>query len=184
MSTEVEALRMFADKLQRDEKAEAGEKMKREDVVYPDADEERTNSTGLWFFAESYLNAANQLADGWKLRHSAPIYYLYVHAIELALKAALRARGMTVRELRSKKYGHDLMQLVSACRKRRLASRLRLGKRREAILSVLNEMSCEQEFRYIKTGSKALPTLESLRALASRLLDSVKPTCVPKRRSA
>lgn len=142
-------------------------------------EEQRTNSIGLWHFAESYRNAANCLIDHeCDLRFQASIYYLYVHAIELALKAALRARGMTVRELRRRPYSHDLMELVAACHERRLASRLKLGKRREAILLLLNEISREHEFRYVRTGPTAFPTLDSVRALTTRLLDATRRLCV------
>jgi hypothetical protein len=58
-------------------------------------EDERTSATGLWMFAESYRDAANHLVQGCDLRHDAPIYFLYTHAIELALKAYLRAKGST-----------------------------------------------------------------------------------------
>jgi hypothetical protein len=140
---------------------------------------ERTTATGLWMFAESYRDAANLLAQrASELRHQAPIYYLYAHSIELALKAALRAKGVTVEELSSKRLGHDLMKLLAECRNLRLTRRLRLGKRRESILSLLTELNRDHELRYIKTGSTSRPTLGILREIATRLLDAARPLCV------
>jgi hypothetical protein len=144
--------------------------------------EERTTATGLWMFAESYRDAANLLAQrASELRHQAPIYYLYAHSIELALKAALRAKGVTVEDLSSKRLGHDLMKLLAECRKLRLQRRLRLGKRREAILSLLTELNREHELRYIKTGATSRPTLGILREIAARVLDAARLICVTSR---
>lgn len=36
-----------------------------------------------------------------------PVYYLYSHAIELTLKAFLRAQGITAEEVATRKWGHD-----------------------------------------------------------------------------
>jgi N-acetylglutamate synthase-like GNAT family acetyltransferase len=37
-----------------------------------------------------------------------PAYFLAMHSIELSLKAFMRLRGVTVHELRSRKYGHGI----------------------------------------------------------------------------
>jgi hypothetical protein len=68
----------------------------------------------LWFYAESYRDAANHLAQNCKLRHDAPLYFLYAHALELALQAYLRAKGATTDEMR--RLGHRLPVLLTVCR--------------------------------------------------------------------
>ncbi|MGJ5155397.1 hypothetical protein [Bradyrhizobium sp. HKCCYLR1023] len=42
-----------------------------------------------------------------------PRYFMLCHAIELALKAFLLARGRTVPELRSRPFGHDISALMT-----------------------------------------------------------------------
>ena len=46
-------------------------------------------------------------------------YYLLGHSIELSLKAFLLGRGVPIRTLRSKAYGHDLAALLHEARRRR-----------------------------------------------------------------
>ncbi len=73
----------------------------------------RTTCIGLFNYAESYFRSARALdANKPKVTHpDAPVNFLFYHAIELYLKAYLRLKGLTPRELASRKYGHSVAAL-------------------------------------------------------------------------
>jgi hypothetical protein len=48
-----------------------------------------TYHIGLWNYAREYFNAAEKLRGKEESLSATPVYYLYGHAIELALKAFL-----------------------------------------------------------------------------------------------
>jgi HEPN domain-containing protein len=120
-------------------------------------------------FAASYLQAADFVADGRpKLAHSAPIYFLSAHAVELAFKAFLRSQGSTMGQL--KEYGHRLASLMDACRAKRPSIA-----RRQADRVVIEWLGREVlDFRYIRTGFKRMPFPRDVRNVAARLLEATK----------
>ena len=85
----------------------------------------RSPPHGLFLSSISFFDTA-------KLAHSAydngelnllfnePIYYLYCHTMELAMKGYLRAKGMSEKELSRHPFGHSLLNLWQACLKRQL----------------------------------------------------------------
>src|ERR1700722_4747807 len=75
-------------------------------------DDERTNSMGLFNYAEAFWKSAVALEKAEvKAGHSAsPVRTLYYHAIELYLKALLR-QHYSVDKL-SKKFGHNTIRMV------------------------------------------------------------------------
>src|SRR5437763_7290582 len=79
-------------------------------------DDDRTTDIGLFNYAASYRAAADSLeeVDTRATHPEAPQSWLYCHAIELYLKSHLRAAGLSVSELKSRRYGHDLMKLREA----------------------------------------------------------------------
>ena len=58
--------------------------------------EDRTSPLGLWMYADSYLDAASCVMTHSRHPHRAPVYFLYAHAIEFALKAYLRSKALPV----------------------------------------------------------------------------------------
>jgi len=70
---------------------------------------DRSPPIGVFLSAESFFQCARKLHEAYEseellLRFTAPIYYLYCHALELVLKSFLRAKGLSGNELRSKKF--------------------------------------------------------------------------------
>ena len=79
--------------------------------------EPRNEAVGLLTMARSYSDAARHLQRAvddteLKLSHTAPVDYLYAHALELTLKGCLRHHDPD-RDLVA--YGHDLHCLWRAC---------------------------------------------------------------------
>jgi hypothetical protein len=136
--------------------------------------EERTTATGLWMYAGTYRQAARHLAETTEFRRSAPIYFLYSHAIELVLEAYLRAHGATLLDLKSA--GHRLPALL-----RRACWRgLDLGTSTEkasGLIAMLDLYNQDHEFRYIVTGYKTLPVLEEVDEVAMNLLGATRTHC-------
>jgi HEPN domain-containing protein len=88
------------------------------------ADEEkRSTATGFFNQAHSYWQAARALdqAKFTATHRDDPVYALYFHAVELYLKAFLRAHDLHPRELQNK-YGHDTKKLARKARKLGLSS--------------------------------------------------------------
>jgi HEPN domain-containing protein len=77
-----------------------------------DDEAQRTTASGFYNYAETYWQAAIALR-GAKFRAThkiMPVYFLFYHAIELYLKAFLRAHDIHPYELRTK-YSHHLGKL-------------------------------------------------------------------------
>ena len=66
---------------------------------------DRVTPRGTFKYAEAFQRAAEALRGSDELhRHNqAPIDFLYLHALELYLKAFLRAHGVAVAELENKR---------------------------------------------------------------------------------
>ena len=79
-----------------------------------------TDVSGVAFFnfAREYQSAANQLLDS-RPCLSNPIYFLYFHTVELALKAFLRSLNIPI--LGTERQNHNLTKLYEECRSLELA---------------------------------------------------------------
>ena len=124
-----------------------------------EGDDDRTTPFGLFNFAHSYWRSAQALqAARVKATHAgAPVEFLYIHAIELYLKSFLRLKGLPVKELRSKKFGHD----IRAIAKKAKELGLHFDDADDDVLAVIAAMDIT-DIRYIKTGPVRRPTYEAL----------------------
>jgi hypothetical protein len=145
---------------------------------------DRAPPIAFFLSGESFLKTAIHAhealdAQTLKLRFEMPVYYLYGHAIELTLKAFLRAKGLTARELSFKPWRHDLLKLWEGCFERGftldLPTRLEAG----AVIDLLAPYAATYEFRYVQVGAQTLPTLDVVREAARALQAAAKPTVVP-----
>jgi hypothetical protein len=124
-------------------------------------EDERTTPIGLFNFAHSYWRSAVAL-QGIKVRATSPdqpVSFLYIHALELYLKAFLLVNGVSLQDLRSRKYGHKICCLSEKART--------LGFEFDELdTEILSIIACIDiiEFRYIVAGYKTLPTHEALDA--------------------
>jgi len=129
---------------------------------------ERSPPIAFFLSAESFLRTAIHAHKATesatlKLRFDMPVYYLYSRPIELTLKAFLRAKGFTTKELANpRRWGHDLLKLWDGCVERGLTldthSRLTTG----TVIDILAPYAASYEFRYTQTGAKTLPTLDAV----------------------
>ena len=143
----------------------------------PPTDEDRTTAIGLARYAYDYLHAAMVVETNDPTpSHISPVpaYFLALHGIELTLKAFLRHKEVSVKDLR-KKFGHDLR----ACHRK--AKELGLQEVFKDLpvdgdaMRMLVGLNDQQGLRYIKTGMKHFPLWSIVEPLAVRLHQAVAP---------
>lgn len=141
---------------------------------------DRTSSMGLWTYAKNYLDAGYAVATSVpRALAPTPAYYLYCHAIELALKAYLRGSGASIRDL--KKIGHDLNKAYRKALGMGLANICTLTEELVDVIELVNPIYSNKEFEYIKIGAKTLPQIDVLQAAAGSLIYGIKQFCYEKR---
>jgi hypothetical protein len=100
-----------------------------------------------------------------ELRH--PVYFLYFHTVELALKAFLFSCNV------KPKGGHSLTALYEDCRKHGLIigpyDQFNIGN----IVSLLESGNRSQGFRYITQTSRSLPDFSWTREVVGELMEAV-----------
>ena len=133
---------------------------------------DRTSPLGLYRYADEYRAAAEIVQSQKPGKLIIPIYYLYGHAIELALKAFLRSQGQTVEQLKS--LGHDLEVALSAAEASGLAGFMTLPADDRTALELLNPYYRDKELEYIKVGTKHFPTPQSLRHCVDTIVRGIQ----------
>jgi hypothetical protein len=129
---------------------------------------------GVFRFAETFFKAGHHLrtareAETLILPYDDPIYYDYSHALELAMKAFLLAKGVSAERLH-KKFGHKLQLLWDECLRAGLVRDNFIGE----IIEYLDPFAQSLEFRYLKTGRKTLPVLSEVEEAVDRLMAAVQ----------
>ena len=106
-----------------------------------------------------------------------PIYFLYFHASESALKGFLRSKGKKTEELR-KQGGHQLGQLHEACVKEglRIAGVEAISVKNVIVL--LDGGNDYQGFRYFTLESRSIPELDWTSRVVGALVREIKEIIV------
>jgi hypothetical protein len=143
-------------------------------------DEDRTTAIGLARFAYEYIDAAMLIDQqhgalrGFELVSPTPAYFLALHGIELSLKAFLRHRGVSVRELRSPRhFGHDLRRCYRKAKELGLREIFRMRADDMRAMLMLLDLNEFQGLRYIRTGLKRFPSWAIVEPFAVRLHQAV-----------
>lgn len=142
----------------------------------PTLAEDRTSPLGLWMYADSYLDAASCVSARSRHPHREPVYLLYAHAVEFALKAFLRSTGVSIDQIEA--HGHRLAPLLDACRDQGLNEPAHIQKAGASAVSLLD--IGDPDARYVRSGFKRRPDLPGLRLFAEWLIGETKSLCVPK----
>src|ERR1017187_9360785 len=129
-------------------------------------------------FARQYQRAANLVYESDNTLKS-PIYFMYMHAVELALKAFLRAASVPIVADRKRKH-HQISELYEECR----GLGLRIGPddafdlgNVDALLESANE---EQGLRYFTMKTASVPDLFWTRDVVEKLFRAVEPSVEKK----
>jgi hypothetical protein len=128
-------------------------------------------------FARQYQRSANLLYDADKTL-STPTYFMYMHAIELALKAFLRAFDLPIGHGGRKH--HEITELYEECR----ALGLRIGPDDRFdignVVGLLESANEEQGLRYFTEKGTSFPDLAWTRDVVEKLLCAVEPSVKKK----
>ena len=144
-------------------------------------DEERTTAIGLARFAFEYIEAARLVDSNHRDRRPRslispmPAYFLAHHGLELTFKSYLRHKGVTVRELGSKRYGHDLDACYRGAKRLGLLAIFIEHQADVGAMQMLVDMNHDHGLRYIKTGSRQFPHWSAIESVAVRLHQAVAP---------
>ncbi|WP_250504282.1 hypothetical protein [Caballeronia sp. AZ7_KS35] len=143
--------------------------------------DDRTTAIGLARFAFEYIDAAITVDknEAEKSPNNAisptPAYFLAYHGIELTLKAYLRHKGFTLRELRSGKYGHDLHACYRQAKQLKLRDIFKETQDDINAMELLVALNVDHGLRYIQTGYKQFPLWSIVEPLAVRMHQAVAP---------
>jgi len=135
---------------------------------------------GLWRYCKEFADTGRFV-----LQHASgpvapiPAYYLYCHAVELGLKAFLRGKGWTLKQLRG--LGHNLASALSEADKAGLGGFCRLAPHLTHAIQVVSPVYCDKQFEYITTGLKQLPQITDLQAGAEQLVLQLERFCYDHR---
>lgn len=132
-------------------------------------DIERETPLGFFNYGASYRAAADTLmrSEHRSIHPHAPVQSLYYHAIELVLKAFLRANGVSVAAL--KRMGHQLDKLQSQAVK----LGLQFDQEDSAVIESIGAGDLWSHSRYLVTGFRRDLPLSHLASACRRVEDSV-----------
>ncbi len=141
--------------------------------------EDRTTAIGLARYAREYYDAAIGADDaignrpGYESFAPPPVMFLVAHSIELALKAYLRDRGLSLDELRER--GHRLDECWKLAIEHGVEDLVQLTQDDVGVLKTINDLHASTQLRYIQTGFTQFPVFGPLQELARKLLDAICP---------
>lgn len=143
-------------------------------------DDDRTTAIGLARFAYEYIDAAmlvgrqHEPRFGFESIPSTPAYFLALHGIELTLKAYLRHKGVTLRDLRSPQaFGHNLRACYRKAKELGLRTVFKMRSDDMRAMLLLLDLNEHQGLRYIRTGLKRFPSWVIVEPFAIRLHQAV-----------
>jgi len=139
----------------------------------------KSRHIGLWNYARSFFLAANKLRGTEEMLSDVPIYYLYGHAIELALKSFLLYQGYDEKDIR--KIGHDLKDAWTKATDKSLDKPLANTTEISQVIELINPYYRHKELEYIVTGGKRYPYISEMHNVAEKIICAVgKSIDIPK----
>ncbi len=140
----------------------------------------RLGPLGFHRYASEFLRAADSFkrGDGF----SPVAYYLRCHAIELALKAFLLAKGFPKNDLKHK-LGHNLEEALKSATKHGLQSKVAIKPKEKEEIKKANVYYADKGFEYFQVpkavrGYPKLPDLKILADVSSRLVSGLNDVCM------
>jgi hypothetical protein len=139
--------------------------------------DERTTPYGMWRYGDDFRKAALAVLHVYNDREFMPYYFLLGQSIELSLKAFLLGRGLSLGDLRSKKYGHNLKALLDEAIRQQLESEVPMTAADCAVIHLLGIEYVGRRYQYIRTGRMMLPEISIVQRAADKLLAGLEPFC-------
>lgn len=129
-------------------------------VIKPEPVVVRISPLGFHRYASEFLRAARSVSVDSSF---SPVpYYLYCRSLELALKAFLLTKNVSIRELKSRHLGHDLVKVLDKAKTIGLGQLFTVTSAHERELVKANNYYTSKGFEYFEvmkahaiTGSKS-----------------------------
>ena len=141
---------------------------------------EKTMPIGLIRYAQDYYDcaiAADRVVGrrpGYEIIAPVPVMYLVGHSIELCLKSYLLFRGVSIKVLCRRPYGHDLTECLRKAKELGLSSHIDLSNEDERVVKILSALYSKKLLNYIEVGKKTFPVFGPIQSVNIKLLKSVK----------
>lgn len=131
--------------------------------------------------AQEFFSAADLVLNK-AVGVSIPAYFLLGRSIELSLKAFLLHKGVPIEELRSRKYGHDLVALLRSAKELDLSKHtdIELDGLETGVIELLSFDYKEKRFEYRTTGTYCLPYIEVTWSSARKLANAIEKHILPE----
>jgi hypothetical protein len=110
-------------------------------------------------------------AKEWIAPVQSPVYVLYAHVIELALKGFLRSAGVPTKKLATKAFGHDVAALYKRALELGLTPPADLAPHFSAVTRLTTRSNVDQAHRYWTAKNTIAPRGNWLRSVAHALAD-------------
>lgn len=138
-------------------------------------DESQNLALAFWRRSKEFFEAANLVAEAAGDRVSIPAYYLWAHSIELSLKVFLITQGVSLHELKSRKFGHSLMALWQRGVSLGLEEKIHLYPKEIGTILLLSRDYAEKKFEYAESKHFDLPFIHLMKRTSDRLLFLLNP---------
>ena len=149
-------------------------------VIKPEPVVVRISPLGFHRYASEFLRAARSVSVDSSF---SPVpYYLYCRSLELALKAFLLTKNVSIRELKSRDLGHDLVKVLDKAKTIGLGQLLTVTSAHERELVKANNYYASKGFEYFEVmkavrGYPDLPEVSVLAEFASHLIAALEHVC-------
>ena len=104
-----------------------------------------------------------------------PATYLFMHAMELTMKAFLRSKGLSDNVLKSPKFSHNLQTLWDECLWQKLHPDLPAEAFIGGLINLLNPLALDHALRYVRVGTMRYPAPDEMIEHIGVLRDLVSP---------
>jgi hypothetical protein len=146
---------------------------------HPHDDPRRTTPAGLVRYAAEFTEAGLAAdakmgeRNGHELSAPVPVMFLTRQAIELALNAFLLSKGVPLKTLRGREYGHQLHACLRKAKELGLSGLVTLAQDEEETIEILDPLYSTKQLQYIVSGFKTFPVHGPLERAALRLIHSI-----------
>ena len=136
-------------------------------------------SSLFWSAAEDFFAAAQKTKsnDPLGFESCGVTFYLAGHALELVLKAFLRAKGFSIDDLKNK-FSHDLVKLLNQAEAQDLGELVAISKESRQLILMLNDVYKPKDLEYYVAGLQRRPRFDLLDNFISGVLKNTKQFCV------
>src|SRR5665647_390271 len=126
-------------------------------------------------FMEAGLAADAKMGErkGHEFSAPVPVMFLTGQAIELALKAFLLSKGVSLKSLRGREFGHQLHVCLRKAKELGLGELVSLKEDEEETIEILDALYSTKQLQYIVSGFKTFPVHGPLERAALRLIHGI-----------